>query len=111
MKYMLMIFDPSDYWETTPEADQEREFQEHAAFGRWLDEHGIVHSGEALQSPAVATALRRNGDEVVVSDGPFIELKETIGGFYLFEAPDLDVALDVARRCPANNVELRPVWG
>jgi hypothetical protein len=68
---------------------------------------GKVVSGKALQDAHTATTIR--GD--VVTDGPFVETKEALGGFYIIEAPDLDTALSIAKLCPAprGGVEVRPV--
>jgi hypothetical protein len=60
-----------------------------------------------------ATSLRRNGDELLVSDGPFAETKEILGGLAILECADLDEALAFAKRCPLariGTVELRPEW-
>jgi hypothetical protein len=69
---------------------------------------GKVVTGKALQPTSTATTIR--GD--VVTDGPFVETKEALGGYYLIEAPDLDTALRVAKLCPApgGGVEVRPIW-
>ena len=68
---------------------------------------GELLGGEALQPTPAATSIRAD----VVTDGPFAETKEALGGFYLIEARDLDHALDIARLCPApfGGVEVRPV--
>jgi hypothetical protein len=68
---------------------------------------GKIVSGNALQPTSTATTIR--GD--VVTDGPFAETKEALGGYYLIEAPDLDHALDIAKLCPARfgGVEVRPI--
>jgi hypothetical protein len=68
---------------------------------------GKIVSGNALQPTSTATSIR--GD--VVTDGPFAETKEALGGYYLIEAPDLDHALDIAKLCPARfgGVEVRPI--
>jgi hypothetical protein len=81
------------------------------AHGRFAEQvvesGGKILGGEALQSTATATSIR--GD--VVTDGPFAETKEALGGFYLVEANDLDHALALGKLCPApeGGVEVRPV--
>ncbi len=69
---------------------------------------GKVVSGKALQDSHTATTIR--GD--VVTDGPFVESKEVLGGYYLIEAPDLDTAIAIGKICPAprGGVEVRPIW-
>ncbi|HUY77328.1 MAG TPA: YciI family protein [Ktedonobacterales bacterium] len=82
------------------------------AYTRALKDAGALIALERLQSVETATSVRLRGDERLVTDGPFIETKEQLLGFYLIEAPDLDAALDWAARMPhARNgvVEVRPV--
>jgi hypothetical protein len=74
----------------------------------------VVVSGESLQDPTVATTVRvGDGGERTVTDGPFAETRELIGGYYVVDVPDLDAALDWAARCPGSRaggtVEVRPV--
>jgi hypothetical protein len=91
-----------------------------AAHQKFAAEHGDALRGGAQLAPsATATAVRGQGpgptwsaaDDAVVTDGPFFETKEALGGFYLIDAPDLDAALAVARDVPApfGGVEVRPV--
>ncbi len=82
------------------------------AFVEAINASGIVVSGSGLEPPATATTVRRRAGELVLHDGPFADSKEHLGGFFLVEVPDLDVALEWAARCPAAEygaVEVRPV--
>ncbi|MDQ3898432.1 MAG: YciI family protein [Actinomycetota bacterium] len=83
------------------------------AFGEEMGRRGVLLGGERLRPITEATSVRvRNGD-VVVSDGPFAETKEQLGGFYLVECPNLDEAIEVAAKIPAarlGTVEVRPIW-
>ena len=82
--------------------------QAHSRFASQVAEKGgKILGGDALQPTATATSIR--GD--VVTDGPFAETKEALGGFYLIEARDLDQALAIAKLCPARfgGVEVRPI--
>jgi hypothetical protein len=112
MKYMLMLFDNEEWWGTTTEEEGAEQMKMHDVFATWCAEQGIaITGGEALQASTTATTLRRDNDEVLVSDGPFAELKEHLGGFYIIEARDLDQALEAARKCPmGSGTEVRPVW-
>jgi hypothetical protein len=80
---------------------------------RWWDEHvkaGRILSGSQLQGPETATTIRHTGSGPISTDGPFIEAKETIGGYGLVEVADLDEALEMARNWPmGGTVEVRPV--
>jgi hypothetical protein len=77
---------------------------------RLLRERDALRGGEELALSASATTLRKPGDgEELVTDGPYAETTEQLGGFYLVEAPDLDAALELARALPADVVEVRPL--
>ena len=79
--------------------------------GRALAPAVAIVGGAALQASTTATTLRRDREDVLVTDGPFAELKEQLGGFYIIEARDLDQALDAAKHCPlGSGTEVRPVW-
>jgi len=107
-QYMILIYeDEASYESATPEVLGEV-MQAHDVFTAQVEQHGAkIVGGEALQPTGTATSVR--GSEV--TDGPFVETKEVLGGYYLVEAPDLDTALAVAKLCPARfgGVEVRPV--
>jgi hypothetical protein len=112
VKYMLMIFGGADWADTMTEDQLAAGMEAHAAFAAFLEGRGLPFSGEALHAPVSARTVQRQGDEFTVTDGPFVDLKEGIGGYYIIEAADLDEAIDVAKRCPAPlAVEVRPVFG
>jgi len=76
-----------------------------------LADAGVLRGGLRLAPSATATSVRRDGDELLVTDGPFAETKEILGGFMLIDCADLDAALAWARRCPIakiGTVEVRP---
>lgn len=106
MKYMLM-FTMDEGSESRPEDVQAMM----ASVGEWWETHtrsGALQGGEQLQPARTATTVRtRDG---AVTDGPFMESKEAIGGYALVEVPDLDAAIAMARTWPASpHVEIRPV--
>jgi hypothetical protein len=107
-QYLILIYEnESSYAEPAPEV-WEQAMQAHGRFAEQIVEQGAkMLGGNALQPTMTATTIR--GD--VVTDGPFAETKEALGGYYLIEAADLDQALAVARLCPApyGGVEVRPV--
>jgi hypothetical protein len=107
-QYMILIYeDEASYATATPEVMGEI-MEEHNRFSAGVEQLGAkLLGGEALQDTSTATSVR--GGEV--TDGPFVETKEVLGGFYLVDAPDLDTALAVARTVPARfgGVEVRPV--
>jgi hypothetical protein len=108
-QYLILIYeDESQYATASPQVFDEI-MQAHNAFAGQVEEHGAkLLGGNALQSTGTATSIR-GGSEV--TDGPFVETKEVLGGYYLIEAPDLDAALAVGKLCPARfgGVEVRPV--
>ncbi|HVT64857.1 MAG TPA: YciI family protein [Mycobacteriales bacterium] len=80
----------------------------HAAHTAFFEKHGAaIAGGNALEPAATATTIRGS----IVTDGPFAETKEVLGGYYLIEAPDLDAALEIAKAVPARfgGVEVRPI--
>jgi hypothetical protein len=106
--YAILIYgDPTFYETATPEAAAAL-LDAHAVFAKAIAENGgTVLGGEALEPPATATSIRG----ATVTDGPFVETKEALGGFYLIEARDLDHALALAKLTPApeGGVEVRPL--
>lgn len=113
-KYLLLITEAEEAYASAGEAELNEVMQAHNEFAAEVGELGAqLLGGEALQPTATATYLRKTRtDDVHTVDNPAPELKEVVGGYYLIEAPSDDVALAVARRCPAGfgHVELRPIW-
>ena len=112
MKYLLaLIGDESRYADRTPEQMREG-MKEWDAFTRATTDAGAFVAGEGLQPSATATTVKiQEAGEPIVTDGPFAETKEQLGGFYLLECEDLDDALTWAKRIPwpGGSVEVRPV--
>lgn len=85
---------------------------DHVRFSRELAERGVNRGGEALTASSEAKIVRPGPNGAMVSDGPFAETKEQLGGFYVLDCKDLNDALDWAERCPASrngSIEVRPV--
>ncbi len=112
MRYMLNIFtDETGMTQATPAQIGEM-MAAYGAFGQEIEEAGVHVAGEGLQPTATATTVRVRDGERLVSDGPFAETKEQLGGFYLLECKDLDEALAWASKIPGAQigaVEVRPV--
>jgi hypothetical protein len=111
MKYVFLFCSTADEqraWESMPE-DQRNEA--YGRIGQWFAENGDkIQGGYELQGPDTATTIRQGQDgQPVVTDGPYIEGKEIIGGYAEVEAEDLDDALRLARTWPGFAVEVRPV--
>jgi hypothetical protein len=112
VKFLAIIFnDESQYANETPE-DLAASFQAHGEFIEAAGKAGVHLGGEGLQPVATATTVRVRDDERMLTDGPYAETKEQLGGYYLLECKDLDDALDWAARIPeakTGAVEVRPV--
>ena len=112
MQYALLFYQSPD--EFAARADPKKREAFWASFIPYmkaLTEAGIVVAGAGLQPPDVATSIRLNGGKRQVQDGPFAEAKEQLGGFYIIDVANLDVALEWASRYPAGphgGVEVRP---
>lgn len=110
MKYMLLLWGDTST-EYASDADYQEDMAKHMAFSEVLAARNANRGGEALLDPPSARTLRKEGDEVVVTDGPFVDLKEFIGGYYIIEAADMDEAVELARHCPNYaGIEIRPIW-
>jgi hypothetical protein len=115
MKYVVFInLGPgSRGWQALPEA-QQAEVQ--AAWGELNQTPGLT-PGAGLQPPETATTLRMEHGDTLITDGPYVETKEALDGYFILEAADLDAAIEVAKKVPAlqtgGAVEIRPVmeWG
>jgi hypothetical protein len=112
MKFLALIYgDESQYANATP-ADIAATFEAHGVFGQAAGEAGVFVGGEGLQPAATATTVRVRDDERMLTDGPFAETKEQLGGYYLLECKDLDDALNWAARIPeakTGAIEVRPI--
>jgi hypothetical protein len=111
MRYLLLIYeDPANLPVTKRELDAM--LAEYNAYGEWLRGTGQMLAGEALQPPSDATTVAVRDGRRVVTDGPYAETKEHLGGYYLIDARDLDAAIDAAARIPGartGRIEVRPL--
>ena len=113
MKYMLTLFGPEHGMEDASPEEMKAEMDRWGAYSQEAVDKGAFVAGEGLQPSATASTVKipANGGERSVTDGPFAESKEQLGGFYVLECKDLDEALDWAKKIPlrAGAVEVRPV--
>jgi hypothetical protein len=112
MKYMLLIYDDERIWGKFSEAERKQLFGEYMQFTEQIRAGGQHLAGAALQPTSAATSVRIRDGKRVVTDGPFAETREQLGGYYLIEAKDLDEAINIAARIPSarlGTVEVRPV--
>jgi hypothetical protein len=112
MRYAILIYvDPATYEGISKDVEQ-AEMAEYYALGPSFRERGWEVSGEALQPVTTATTVRQRDGQFLVTDGPFAETKEHLGGFYLVDCDNLDEAMEFARRVPdvrRGSIEVRPV--
>lgn len=110
MRYMLMICDDESEQKSLAEMGAD------PGFWSWfeeMDRRGVLRGGERLRPSGDATTVRVREDEVLLSDGPFAESKEQMGGYNLIECADLDEAIEVASKHPVagyGKIEVRPIW-
>lgn len=109
-KYMLMFVDDQDAWETFSQAERDAAYQK---IGEWWGQHsasGKIVGGEELEHKRTAKTVRFDGTKATVTDGPFLEAKETVGGYALVEVADQSEAIELAKTWPGRStVEVRPI--
>jgi hypothetical protein len=115
MKYMLLInqgttpLPGSQEWERLSEEEQKAVYADYGA----INETPGVSPGVQMQPPETATTVRVANGETLTTDGPFVEVKEALGGYLFFEADDLDAVIELAARIPAARmggaIEVRPL--
>ena len=113
MQYLLMCCMDEQRWNDIPQAERELVMRE---YGEWIEANtstGHYRAGAKLRSRGCATTLRETNGKAVMTDGPFAETKEQLGGYHVLECKDLDEALAIARRIPTLKVggaiEVRPI--
>ncbi|MGH2840886.1 MAG: YciI family protein [Solirubrobacteraceae bacterium] len=110
-QYLLLIYgDPAD---APPPEEQEAQMAKWYEYTQALGESGAMLGGNALEPADTATTVRVRDDETLITDGPFAETKEILGGYYLIDVADLDAALAWAAKMPNirhGSVEVRPIW-
>ncbi|MBA2458440.1 MAG: YciI family protein [Gemmatimonadales bacterium] len=109
MKYMLLIYGDEQAWN---DLTREECYQESTHLAHELKSAGQYLAASPLHSVATATSVRVRGGKRLITDGPFAETREQLGGYYLVNAKDLDEAVDIAGRIPAarlGTVEIRPI--
>ena len=112
MQYVLLIYLNEQKWQGVPEAERDKVMAEYRAFTEEIVKSGNYRGGDELQPVSAATTVRVRNGKTIVSDGPFAETREQLGGYYLIEAKDLDEANAIAARIPSardGSIEVRPV--
>ena len=112
MQYLLLIYGAENHWETLKESEKQEIYKEYMGLSEGLRRTGKYVGGNELKPVATATTVRVRNGKKAVTDGPFAETKEQLGGYYLVEAGNLDEAIEVAARIPSvrfGSIEVRPI--
>ena len=113
MQYLLMCCFDEKQWDALPQAQRDAVMQEYGEWVQSTEKRGQYLAGGKLQSTASATTVRGKNGKPVITDGPFAETKEQLGGYHLVECTDLNEALALASRIPTvrvgGTIEVRPV--
>jgi hypothetical protein len=112
MKYMLLIYHDEPSWDVITEAERQQVYLEYRNLRDELTKNGKFITGSQLQPIATATSVRVRDSKELVTDGPFAETHEQLGGYFLVEAANLDEATAIAARIPSartGTVEVRPL--
>jgi len=111
--YMTLIYSDQEQWAALSDDERHGMYAQYRALSQDAQEAGVMAGGNELGPTRDATTVRVRGDETLVTDGPYAEVKEALGGYFLFECDSMDAALDWAARIPAAEhgaVEVRPVY-
>jgi len=103
MQYLLMLYAEESGWNKLTKEQQEQGAAAYRAYTEALQKAGALKGSNRLQPTSAATTVRVTNGKSQVLDGPYVESKEQIGGYYLIDVPDLDAAISWAARCPGVN--------
>jgi hypothetical protein len=112
MEYVALIYADEDWWGPLPEDERSAVYDRYRAFASSAEEAGVMRGGSELGPTSAATTVRIRGGETLVTDGPYAEVKEALGGYFLFECESMEEALDWAARIPGAEhgaIEVRPI--
>jgi hypothetical protein len=112
MRYAMLIYADESRAPAEGSAEWQTSMADYGAFTQAVQERNMMRGGEALLPSSTATTVRVRGGERLITDGPFAETKEQLGGFYLLDCADLDEAIAYAARIPgaqAGSIEIRPI--
>jgi hypothetical protein len=112
MQYLLLIYDQESQWSKLSDAEQGKIYQDYGDFTQSVTKSGHYLGGNQLHPISKATTVRVRDGKKLVTDGPFAETKEQLGGYYMIDAKDLDDAVAIAARIPSarfGSIEVRPI--
>ena len=113
MQYLLLIHDDEAHWGDMPEDERNAIYGEYTKYTEDLQSRGILLGANQLQPSGTATVVHVEDGKTLTTDGPFVAVKEALGGYLFYEADDLDAAIELASKVPAARmggaVEIRPI--
>jgi hypothetical protein len=112
MQYILLIYGNEKAWFDMPKAEMEKGYQAYMDFSEELVKSGCMRGGSELKPIATATTVQVKNGKTTLTDGPYAETKEQLGGYFVIDVPTLDEALKWAAKCPGAShgiVEVRPL--
>jgi hypothetical protein len=112
MQYIVLIYGNEKGWGSLAKPQLEQMYADYRKYSEDLAKAGVIRAGSELKPTTAATTIRVRGGKRQVTDGPFAETKEQLGGYYVIEVPDLESALEWAARCPGardGSIEVRPL--
>jgi hypothetical protein len=113
VKYLALIYGDASRWDTMSQEERSAVYAQYNAFSDEVMKAGVLLGGAELASTRDATTVRVRDQETLVTDGPYTEVKEALGGYYLLECASMDEALDWAARIPGAGhgaIEVRPLY-
>ena len=113
MQYLLMIHADEKAMLNASKDENEKRLAAYGAYMQAMSEAGVSKGGQRLHPTSTATTVRVKNGKTSVLNGPYAEVKEQLGGYFLIDAPDLDAAISWAARCPGAQdgaIEVRPIW-
>lgn len=113
MRYLLMIYGDEVAMAAITEANGGKMHAAYSAYAEAMGKAGVLQGGNRLRPTTASTTVRVANGKTTVLDGPYVETKEQMGGYFLIDVPNLDAALSWAARCPGAStgaVEVRPIW-
>ena len=113
MKYLLLIYANEANMQSASKMDIDQMHAAYIAYTEAMTKAGVIVGGERLRPTSSASTVRVANGKTQVLDGPYVESKEQLGGYYMIDVPDLDAAISWAARCPGAShgaMEVRPIW-
>jgi len=112
MKYLLLIYSSEKDQAAMSHDERHAMYEDYGKVAREMEERGVMRGGDELADTDAATTVRIRDGEQLVTDGPFAETKEQLGGYFLVEVDDLDTAIEFAAKIPGarhGSIEVRPI--